>query len=165
MPAPQQIAGVCKKWFALRSFAKFAPLFPAIHCSAGSGYAGAPFWNMLTCVAEAFSDSNSRMLKIHKRSIQCGATLCCLQICNSLVRKGRPGRAESLSHLPRWSLRKWDMLVAQPLRLNMLPRNFCATSRFCKRNRTAPTSKRVWQERSPARPSLPPPQCLHKSLP
>jgi len=141
------------------------PPFPAIHCSAGSGFAGAPFRNMLTRVAEAFSDANSRKLKIYKRSIQCGATLCCLHICNSRVRKGRPGRAESLSHLPRWSLQKRDTPVAQPLRLNMLPRNFCATSRFCKRKRTVNTFLRVWQERSPARSSLPPPQCLHKSLP
>ncbi len=80
-------------------------------------------------------------------------------LCNSHVRKGREGRVESLSHRPRWSFQKRYTLVAQPLRLNMLPRNFCATYRFWKRNRTVFTPLRVWQERSPALTSLPPPQC------
>jgi len=47
--------GGVQKVVSLRSLARFAPLFPAIHCSAGAGSAGAPFWNMLTRVAEAFS--------------------------------------------------------------------------------------------------------------
>jgi len=57
-------------------------------------------------------------------------------LCISNVRKGREGWAESLSHLLRWSCQKRYKLVAQPPRLNMLPRNFCVTYRFWKRNRT-----------------------------
>ncbi len=79
----------------------------------------------------------------------------------SHVRKGREGRAESLSHLLRWSFQKRYTLVAQPLRMNMLPRNFCATYRFWKRNRTVSTPMQVWQERCSALSSLPPPPCLH----
>jgi len=101
--------------------------------------AGAPFRNMLPSVAEL-----SMLFLVATRG-----------------REERDGR--SLCHTFQGSAcKKRDTLVAQPLRMNRLPRNFCVTSRFCKRNRAVFASMRVWQVRSPARSSLPPPRCLHK---
>ena len=83
---------------------------------------------------------------------------------NRHVRKRREGRAESLTHLLRWSFQKRDTHVAQPLRMNKLPRNFCETSRFWKRNPTVATPLQVWQERSAALSSLPLPLCMHNQV-
>ena len=85
----------------------------------------------------------------------CGASMFSLANATA-VRKGREGRAEFLPHLLRWSFQKRYTLVTQPLRLNSLPRNFCVTYRFWKRNWSDLPPLRVWQVRSPALSSLPP---------
>ncbi|HZG17707.1 MAG TPA: hypothetical protein VE710_22225 [Candidatus Bathyarchaeia archaeon] len=41
------------KAVATTQLGQVAALFPAIHCSAGQGFAGAPFRNMLAGVAQA----------------------------------------------------------------------------------------------------------------
>ncbi|HZG17140.1 MAG TPA: hypothetical protein VE710_19335 [Candidatus Bathyarchaeia archaeon] len=43
------------KVVAATKLKQVAALFPAIHCSAGSGFAGAPFRNMLSYVAVAIT--------------------------------------------------------------------------------------------------------------
>jgi len=78
------------------------------------------------------------------------------------VRKGKTGRAESLSHLLRWSCQKRYTLVAQSHRLNRLHRNLLRDVPFLAAEPDSLHSLAGVAGTQPARFFLPPPLCLHK---